>query len=278
MQMYVDYFPDVFFPQYCVVSFIISFLSSLFWFLVSSPGVACNYCWSQVLNADFILPEIGQHNFLCIVEDFWLYGSPLMNWQASASSNIFCLSQVLLLHSEESRDFMKLWFSSAGERRPNSWSTKIDRQLTVGNGLEFSLFTSWAVSSSCLHYMIKVPLTPTPAWELEKNPPVLTESGTVMEELVLNVPFQSMEDGMKEDGILLEIIDTSFYAEEGKCLVPVAATSPGLFCPFSLRLSSGSWGIPHFSPNNLESLGPSGWAKDAAILSCTALFHAGGAT
>lgn len=39
-----------------------------------------------------------------------------------------------------------------------------------------------------------------------------------------------------EDGILLEIIGASFYSEEGKCLVPAAATCPGLvsawFLPF----------------------------------------------
>lgn len=113
-----------FFLQYCVVCFIISSLSPVLWFSCLPSGFACNYCWSQVLNADFILPGDGQHNFICIVQDSWLCGSPLMNWQASASSNIFCLSQVLLLHSEKSRDFMKLWFSTAGERRPSSWSTK----------------------------------------------------------------------------------------------------------------------------------------------------------
>lgn len=180
-------------------------LSYLFFLLYSDfsylpPGVACNYCWSRVLNADLILPGDGQHNFICIVQDFWLCGSLLMNWQASASSNIFCLSQVLLLHSEKSRDFMKLWFSTAGERRPSSWSTKNSQAVYGGKWAGVFSLTSWLVSFTCLHYMIKAPLTPTlttPAWELEIKTSVLTESGTLAEELVLNIQFQSMEDGMK---------------------------------------------------------------------------------
>lgn len=123
--------------------------------------------------------------------------------------------------------------------------------------------------------MIRVSPTstlPTPAWELEIKTPVLTESMTLTEELVLNIWFPSMEDGMKKHGILLEIIGTGFYTEDGKCLV-LAATCPGLFSAwflpfpaFSLRLSSGSCGIPHFSPNNLKRVGLSGSPKDADIL------------
>lgn len=148
------------------VSFLITVLFSLsyLFFLLYSDfsclpsGIAYNYWWSQVLNADFILPGDGQHNLICIVQDFWLCGSPLMNRQASASSNIFCLSQVLLLHSEKSRDFMKLWFSTAGEKRPNSWRTK-NSQAVYGGKCVFPII-SWLVSFTCLHYMIKAPLTP----------------------------------------------------------------------------------------------------------------------
>ena len=126
------------------------------------PGFASNHCWSQVLNAAFFfLPGDGQHNFICTMQYFWLCSSPLMNWQSSASSNIFCLSQVFLLHSEMSRGFMKLWFSTAGERRPSSRSTKGSHTVertTVENRLLFFPFP----------YDFALTPTPTPpAWEFE---------------------------------------------------------------------------------------------------------------
>lgn len=56
------------------------------------------------------------------------------------------------------------------------------------------LLTSWVVSSTCLHYMVKVPLTPiltTPAWELEINLQFLQTVEPLLEELLLNTNFKA---------------------------------------------------------------------------------------
>lgn len=129
----------------CVSFFnIVLFALSYFFFLLYSDfsylpsGVACNYCWSQVLNARFILPGNGQNNFICIVQDFWLRGCLLMNWQASASSNIFCLSQVLLFAFWGEQGLYEALIQHSRGEEAKQLKYQNSQAVYVGNGLVFS--------------------------------------------------------------------------------------------------------------------------------------------
>lgn len=84
------------------------------------------------------------------MQHLWSCSSPLLKWHATASGSIFCLSEVFLLHSEKSRDFMKLWYGTAGERRPMSTSTKRSEAVkTVENKLTLLVLGDFLIPGAC---------------------------------------------------------------------------------------------------------------------------------
>lgn len=137
--VYWTTFKMCFFLQYCIVFFIISFLSSVFWFFMSSPrhclqlllisSAKCRFYSSG--GVDNIIPFVLCRIFGCVVLPWWTdKPAPAVIFSACHKC-CFCIP----------RRAGALWsfdWAQRGRGGQAAEGPKIHRQFTVGNGLVFS--------------------------------------------------------------------------------------------------------------------------------------------